>query len=77
MNFKKIADISFKLRTRYGFTLFKCVQQVTGTGKPESKYEKEKKRVEYRQTEHIMKIIIGGERLWLVRGLVIQKTQKT
>ena len=49
-------------------TLFKCVRyrrpkQVTGTGKSESNYEKEKKRVEYRQTEYIMKIIIGGERL--------------
>ena len=30
------------------------------------------KSVEYRQTEYIMKIIIG-EKLWLVRGLVIQK----
>ena len=44
-----------------------------GTGKSESNYEEEKKRVEYRQTEYIMKIIIGGETLWLVRGLVIQK----
>ena len=44
-----------------------------GTGKSESNYEEEKKRVEYRQTEYIMKIIIGGERLWLVRRLVIQK----
>ena len=55
------------------FTLFKCVQQVTGTGKSESNYEEEKKRFEYRQTEYIMKIIIGGERSWLARGLVIQK----
>ena len=31
------------------------------------------KRVEYRQTEYIMKIMIGGERFWLVRQLVIQK----
>ena len=59
-------------------TLFKCVRyrrpkQVTGTGKSESNYEKEKERVEYRQTEYIMKIIIGGERLRLVRGMVIQK----
>ena len=44
-----------------------------GTGKSESNYEEEKKRVEYRLTEHIMKIINDGERLWLVRGLVIQK----
>ena len=44
-----------------------------GTGKSESNYEEEKKRVEYRLTEHIIKIIIGGESLWLVRGLVIQK----
>ena len=34
---------------------------------------RKKRRVEYGQTGHIMKIIIGGERLWLVRGLVIQK----
>ena len=59
-------------------TLFKCVRykrfkQVTGTGKPESNFEEEKKRVEYRLTEYIIKIINGGERLWLVRGLVIQK----
>ena len=54
-------------------TLFKCAQQVTGTGKSESNYEEEKERVEYRQTEYIMKIMIGGERLWLVRRLVIQK----
>ena len=47
------------------FTLFKCLQQVTGTEKSESNYEEEKKRVEYRQAEHIMKIIIGGERLQL------------
>ena len=38
--------------------------------KSESNYEEEKKRVEYRQTEQI---IIDCERLWLVRGLVIQK----
>ena len=53
-----------------------CLQvclQVTGTGKSESNYEEEKKRVEYRQTEYIIKIIIGGETLWLVRGSVIQK----
>ena len=54
-------------------TLFKCVSQVTGTRKTESNYEEEKKRVEYRQTEYIMLVIIGGERLWLVRGLVFQK----
>ena len=59
-------------------TLFKCVRykrfkQVTSTGKPESNYGEEKKRVEYRLTEYITKIIIGGERLWLVMGLVIQK----
>ena len=59
-------------------TLFKCVRykrfkQVTGTGKSESNYGEEKKRVEYRLTEYIIKIIIGGERLWLVRGLVIQE----
>ena len=54
-------------------TLFKRVYQVTGTGKSESNYEEEKKRVEYRQAEHIMKIKTGGERLWLVRGLVIHK----
>ena len=46
---------------------------MTGTGKSESDYEEENKRVEYRQTEHIMKIISGGERLWLVRELVSQK----
>ena len=59
-------------------TLFKCVRyrrpkQVTGTGKCESNYEEEKKRVEHRQAEYTMKIMIGGERLWLVRGLVIQE----
>ena len=31
------------------------------------------KSVDYRQTEYIMKIITGGEKSWLVRGLVIQK----
>ena len=55
------------------FTLFKCGLQVTGTGKSESNYQKEKKRVENKQTEYIMKIVIGGERLWVVRWLVIPK----
>ena len=55
------------------FTLFKCGLQVTVTGKSESNYEKEKKRVENKQTEYIMKIVIGGERLWVVRWLVIPK----
>ena len=32
-----------------------------------------KKSVEYRQTESIIKVIIRGERLWLVRGLMFQK----
>ena len=59
--------ILFK-RVRYGRS-----KQVTGTGKSESNYEEEKKRVEYRKTEYIMKIIIGGERLWFVRELVIQR----
>ena len=54
-------------------TLFKCVQQVTGTEKTESNYEEEKKSVEYRQAEYIMKVMIDGERLQLVRGLVFQK----
>ena len=54
-------------------TLFKCVQQLTGTGKNESNYEEEKKSVEYRQTESIIKVMIRGERLWLVRGLMFQK----
>ena len=57
-------------------TLFKCAQQVTGTGKSESNYEEEKKRLEYRQTGYIMKVITGGERLWLARGLVIQKKNR-
>ena len=54
-------------------TLFKCVSQVTGTRKTESNYEEEKKRVEYRQTEYIMLVIIGGERLWLVRGVGVSE----
>ena len=32
-----------------------------------------KKGVEYRQTEYIMKVIIGGERLQLVGRLVFQE----
>ena len=48
------------------FTTSKCVQQVAGTGKSESNYEEEKKRFEYRQIEHVMKITIGGEGLQLV-----------
>ena len=44
-------------------TLFKCIWQVTGTGKAEGNYEEEKKSVEYRQAEHLMKVIIGGKRL--------------
>ena len=36
---------------------------MTGTEKTESNYEEEKKSVEYRQTEYIMKVMIGGERL--------------
>ena len=54
-------------------TLFKCVQQVAGTGKTESNYEEEKNSVEYRQTLYMMKVIIGGERLYLVMGLVSPK----
>ena len=53
-------------RTKFGvkeLTLFKCAKQVTGTGKSKINYEEEKKRIEYRQIEHIIKIIIGGERL--------------
>ena len=50
-----------------------CVQQVTGTGKTESNYQEEKKSVKYRQTKYIMKVIIGGGKLQLVRGLVFQK----
>ena len=46
---------------------------MTGTEKTESNYEEEKKSVEYRQAEYIMKVMIDGERLWLVRGLVFQK----
>ena len=53
-------------------TLFKCIQQVTGTGKAEGNYEEEKKSAEYRQAEHLMKVIIGGERLQLVQSLVLQ-----
>ena len=44
-------------------TLFKCILQVTCTGKTESSYEEEKESVQYRQTEYIMKVIIVGERL--------------
>ena len=45
-------------------TLFKCSEQVSGTGKTESNYEEEKKNVEYRETKYIMKVIItSGERL--------------
>ena len=28
-----------------------------------------KKRIEHRQTEHIMKIMNGGERFWLAREI--------
>ena len=34
-------------------TLFKGVQQATGTGKTGSNYEAEKRSVEYRQTEYL------------------------
>ena len=43
--------------------LLKCVWQVTGTGKSEKNCEEAKKKVEYRQREYVLKIIIGGERL--------------
>ena len=36
---------------------------MTGTEKTESNYEEEKKGVEYRQAEYIMKVMIDGERL--------------
>ena len=49
-----------KLRTHYGFNSVKCIQQVAGTRRAESKYEEEKKSVECRQTEYVMKVIIGG-----------------
>ena len=48
-------------------TPFKSVQQVTGTEKTESNYEEEKKTVEYRQTEYIMKVTTGGDRSQLIR----------
>ena len=54
-------------------SLLKCVQQVTGTGKSESNYEEEKKSVECRRIEYLIKVITGGGRLSLVRGLVFQK----
>ena len=56
----------------YGFN-FKCAQQVTGTGKTESNDQEEKKSVEYRQTEQIMKVIIGDKRLQSARLLLFQK----
>ena len=48
-----------KPRTHCGFNAVKCILQVTGTGKAKSNYEGEKKSVEHRQTEYVMKFIIG------------------
>ena len=54
-------EVLLQLRTHYGFV--KVYERVRVTGKTKSNYEEEKKNVEYRQTEYIMKVIIGGERL--------------